>query len=221
MEVNIIPVKTGQLYFTLSPDIRQNDNNKVLDPVVVVYTDNFHPSSTFTKTSRCLYFEYDDNHKKTPNDYLAEIVDMDDFVFASSVWKDVSDRVTQLRRNYAVTILLTIFIILGYFVTSFSLFSNYFMRNRYAVTIKTLWGYSIYRRYCSAFVILFTPTLLAILLFLFAVTSKLSRLFPTISLQETILVGMFVVGIDIAYFVIIEKILSKKSMNSILKGDVS
>lgn len=221
LEVNIIPVKTGQLYFTLSPDIRQNDNNKVLDPVVVVYTDNFHPSSTFTKTSRCLYFEYDDNHKKTPNDYLAEIVDMDDFVFASSVWKDVSDRVTQLRRNYAVTILLTIFIILGYFVTSFSLFSNYFMRNRYAVTIKTLWGYSIYRRYCSAFVILFTPTLLAILLFLFAVTSKLSRLFPTISLQETILVGMFVVGIDIAYFVIIEKILSKKSMNSILKGDVS
>ena len=56
---------------------------------------------------------------------------------------------------------------------------------------------------------------------LFRSTSKLSRLFPTISLQETILVGMFVVGIDIAYFVIIEKILSKKSMNSILKGDVS
>lgn len=221
LEVNIIPVKTGQSYFTLSPDIRQDDGNKILDPVVVVYTDNFHPSSTFTKTSRCLYFQYDDSHEMAPNDYLAEIVGMDDFVFASSVWKDVFDRVSQLQRNYFTTIFLAIFIIFGYFVTSFSLFANYFMRNRYAVTIKTLWGFGVYRRYCSACVMLFSPTLLAIFLFVLVATSRLARLFPTISLQGIILVDMFVVGIDILYFVFMEKILSKKSMNSILKGEAS
>lgn len=221
LEINIIPVKTGQLYFTLSPDIRQDTGNKILDPVVVVYTDNFHPSSTFTKTSRCLYFQYDDSQNIPPNDYLAEIVGMDGFVFASSVWKNAAGRVSQLQRNYFVTAFLAIFIILGYLVTSFSLFSNYFMRNQYAITIKTLWGFSVYRRYISAFVILFTPTLFALFLFTLITTSRLARLFPILSIQGIILVSVLLVGIDILYFVFMEKILRKKSMNSILKGEVS
>ena len=46
------------------------------------------------------------------------------FVYATSVWKSVSDRVTQLQRNCATTIFLAIFVFFGYFVTSFSLFAN-------------------------------------------------------------------------------------------------
>lgn len=221
LEINIISVKTGQMYFTFSPDIRQDTGNKILDPVVVVYTDNFHPSSTFTKASRCLYFQYDDSQDTSPNDYLAEIVGMDGFVFVSSVWKDVAGRVSQLQRNYFATAFLAIFIICGYLVTSFSLFSNFFMRNQYAVTIKTLWGFSVYRRYGSAFVRLFTPTLLAPFLFTLITTSRLARFFPFFSIQGTILVGVLLIGIDILFFVFMEKILRKKSMNSILKGEVS
>lgn len=219
LEVNIIPVKTGQFFFTLSPDIRQEAGNKILDPVVVVYTNNFHPSSTFTKTSRCLYFQYDDNQDMTPNEYLAEIVGMEGFVYAHSVWEDVADRVSQLERNCSVAVLLTIFIIGGYLVTSYCLVANYFARNRYIVTIKTLWGYSIHRCYYSAFVMLFSPTLLAILLFVLIAKTRLVRLFPTFSLQGIIFISAVMIGIDILYFVFVEKILNKKSLNRVLKGD--
>ncbi len=221
LEVNIIPVKTGQLYFTLSPNIKQDNGNKILDPVVVVYTDNFHPSSVFTKTSRCLYFQYDDSQEIAPNDYLAKIVGIDNFVYATSVWKSVSDRVTQLQRNCATTIFLAIFVFFGYFVTSFSLFANYFLRNRYVVTIKTLWGFDVYRQYYSVFVMLFSPTLLAIFLFVPIAASRLARLFPSISFHGIILIDTLVVGIDLIYFVLMEKNLIKKSMNSILKGEVT
>lgn len=129
LEINIIPVKNGQLYFTFSPDIRQDAGNKILDPVVVVYTDNFHPSSTFTKASRCLYFQYDDNQKITPDDYLAEIVGIDGFLFAGSVWKDAAGRVSQLQRNYVAVVLLAIFIIGGYLLTGFNLFTNFSKKN--------------------------------------------------------------------------------------------
>ena len=221
LEINIIPVKTGQWYFTFSPNIRQDTGNRILDPVVVVYTNNFHPSSTFTKTSRCLYFQYDSSQEVTPNDYLAEIVEMNGFVFASSVWEDVAGRVSQLQRNYIAAIFLTLFIVLGYLVTSFSLFFNYFMRNQYIVTIKSLWGFSAYRRYASAFMMLFAPTLLALFVFAWIRTSRLARFFPAISIQGIILVGILLVGMDILYFVFMEKILSKKSINNILKGEVS
>ena len=49
----------------------------------------------------------------TPDDYLAKIVGMNDFVFANSVWKDVSDRVSKLQGNYFTTIFLAIFIIIA------------------------------------------------------------------------------------------------------------
>lgn len=221
LQINIIPVKNGQYYFTFSPNIRQDEYNRILDPVVVVYTDNFHPSITFTKASRCLFFQYDNIENMKANDYLAEIVGMDDFVFASSVWNKMSERVLQFQRNYIATIFLTLFIVLGYLITSFSLFSNYFIRNCYSFTIKVLWGFSIFRRYSSAFVLLFMPTLMALFLFILIKASRLARLFPAVSVQELLQIGIFLIGIDGLYFVIMEKSLRKKSMNCILKGEVS
>lgn len=219
LEVNIIPVKTGQSYFTLSPDIRQADGNKILDPVVVVYTDNFHPSSIFTKASRCLYFQYDGKQGMTPNEYIADVTGMDGFVYAKSVWKDVEDRVSKLESNYFITFILAVFIIECYLMTSYCLVANYFVRNSYIVTIKTLWGYSVYKRYSSAFVMLLSPALLALLFFVLIAKTRLAHLFPDLSLQGIILIGAVIIGIDILYFAFMEKILNKKSLNRILKGE--
>nr|WP_304975991.1 hypothetical protein [uncultured Acetatifactor sp.] len=177
LEIHMIPVKTGQSYFTFSPDIRQSDGNRILDPVVVVDTDNLHPTSTFTRTSRCLYFQYSDGQDMDITDYLAEIVGMDGFVFAGSVWEGVAARVAGLKRDHIASILLTIFVIFGYLAASFSLFANYFARNQYPITIKTLWGFRGFRRYPSAFVMLFMPTLLALPLFSLIMETRLSRLF--------------------------------------------
>jgi len=213
LEIHIIPVKTGQLYFTLSPNIRRDDGNKILDPVVVVYTDNFHPSSTFTKMSRCFYFQYDDSNEMTPDDYLAKIVGMNDFVFANSVWKDVSDRVSKLQGNYFTTIFLAIFIIIGYFVTNFNLIENYFMhtlmQKKYATKVA-------HRRYYSALLILISPAFFAILLLVFVAASRWGRFIPTISLQGIILIGMFLVGIDILYFIVIGKLFIKSMISKFL-----
>lgn len=209
LEINIIPVKNGQLYFTFSPDIRQDAGNKILDPVVVVYTDNFHPSSTFTKASRCLYFQYDDNQKITPDDYLAEIVGIDGFLFAGSVWKDAAGRVSQLQRNYVAVVLLAIFIIGGYLLTGFNLFTNFFYKNQYAVNIKTMRVLSVCKRYGSAFIIVVTPTLLALFAFVLITRTRLARLFPIFSIREMILVCALLIGMDILCFICMERSLRK------------
>lgn len=221
LEIHIIPVKTGQLYFTLSPNIRRHDGNKILDPVVVVYTDNFHPSSTFTKMSRCLYFQYDDSDEMAPDDYLAKIVGMNDFVFANSVWNDVFDRVSKLQGNYFTTIFLAIFIIFGYFVTSFNLIANYFMhtpvQRKYVTKVahqrrasRGRWLFPTRLRNRYAMLILISPTFFAIFLLVLVAASRWGRFLPTISLQGIILIGMFLVGIDILYFIIIGKLFIKK-----------
>lgn len=205
LEINIIPVKAGQWYFTFSPKIRQNTNNSILDPVVVVYTNNFHPSSTFTKASRCLYFQYDSSQMTSPDDYLAEIVGMNDFVSARSVWKDVADRVSLLHRNYMSSMLLTVFIAFAYLVSSFSLLFNCFMRKEHCIAIKS----SGYRRYASSFMMQGVPTLFALFLFGVMGTARPGRLFPSASIQGIIFAGILLIGMDILSFMTIEKILRK------------
>ncbi len=221
LEINIIPVKDGQLYFTFSPDIRQTSGNKILDPVVVVYTDNVHPSTTFTKASRCLYFQYDNSQEKDINSYLTQIVEMNAFVFGQSVWSDVADRVLQLEKNYTAMVLLAIFIIAGYLVVSFSFWTNYFIRNQYSITIKSLWGFGKFRRYSSAVSASFIPTLIALLLSHIIMKSRWVRLLPVLTTWYVIVIGMFLIGLDVIYFLLLEKHLSKKSINGILKGEVS
>ena len=151
-------------------------------------------------------------------DYLAEIVGMDGFVFASSVWEGVAARVLRLKRDYIASVSLTMSIVLGYLASSFSLFANYFARNQYLITVKTLWGFRGFRRYRSASVM---PTLLALPLFGLIMATRLSRLFPPLSIQTLLLAGAILAGIDILYFVFMEKLLRKKSMHSILKGESS
>lgn len=221
LEINMIPVRTGQSYFTFSPDIRRDAGNRIPDPVVVVDTGNLHPTSTFTRASRCLYFQYSDGQDMDITDYLAEIVGMDGFVFASSVWEGVAARVLRLKRDYIASVSLTMSIVLGYLASSFSLFANYFARNQYLITVKTLWGFRGFRRYRSASVMLFMPTLLALPLFGLIMATRLSRLFPPLSIQTLLLAGAILAGIDILYFVFMEKLLRKKSMHSILKGESS
>jgi len=223
LTVNIIPVKDGQFYFTFSPHIRQATGNKILDPVVHVYTGNLHPSYTYSTVTRALFFQHDSDLHETPDEYLAYLVEMDGFAFASSVWSMIANRVSQFQRDYFGTVFLSLFIVIGYLITSFSVYSNYFVRNRYSIMVKTMWGYSVFRRYTSVFVMLFLPILIAFLPFVFVAMTPLARLhlLPSLSVQWIFALGIFLVGIDVLYFVSMEKLLLKKSINSILKGDIS
>ena len=221
LTVNIIPVKDRQYYFTFSPDIRRGTGNRILDPVAVVYTGNFHPSYSYSMVTRVLFFEYINNLDITPNDYIAQIIGMDGIAFVSSVWDMVLDRVSRLQREYISTVLLSLFIVLGYLVTSFSFITNYFARNRYPIIIKAMWGYSAFRRYRTAFIMLFLP--IPLVLFVFSIVMNFPFLFllRSLSIQGIFMVGVFLIGVDVLYFVSMEQLLLKKSINSILKGDMS
>ena len=221
LTVNIISVENGQYYFTFSPDIRQGTGNRILDPVVVVYTGNFHPSYSYSMVTRVLFFEYDDNLNITPSDYLSQVIGADGVVYATSVWASIVDRLSQLQRNYYFTLFLSLFILMGYLVTSFSLFTNYFACNRYSIVIKATWGYSVFRRYINSIVMLFLPTLTAVFVFIIVKILPLPVLLPTFSMQGVYMVGVFLIVIDTLYFISLEKILLKKSINNILKGDAS
>ena len=219
--VNIIPVKNDQLYFTFSPDVRQNSGNKILDPVVVVYTDNVHPSNTFYMASRCLFFQYDNSQKRKVDDYLAQIVEMDGFVYGHWMWLEVAGRVLRLERNYVAIILLAAFIVIGYLVIDFCLWTNYFTDNQYSITISTLWGLSKIRTYKWAIVSLFISTLMASGSLYAIMKLCRPRLLPIMPVKNIVLISIFMIGLDAIYFVLLEKKLCGRSMNSILKGEVS
>lgn len=213
LAINIIPVKNDQFYFTFSSDIRKHTGNKILDPVVVVYTGNFHPSSTFTKASRCLFFQYDNSQYLTPDAYLAEIVGMNGFVFASSVWTDVTDKVSQFRSMCIGAAFLLLFIFGGYLVINFILLCNYFVRSRYSIAVKDLHRCGSIRRFSTIFTMLLLPVLLALLVFMLVPLSAFVRFLPSFSLQIIFVVGMFLVVVDIIYFVFMEQFLTRKSVN--------
>lgn len=178
LKVNIIPVKAGQYYFTFSTNIRRNSENKILDPVVVVYTDNLHPSTIFTMTSRALFFRYDRKQEMSPNEYLAQYVGMDDFVYADCAWRNANEKAVQYRNNFYASVMLTLFIIVCYITISYCIWKNCYIRKDYPITV-------------------FIPTLLASGLFIILQRMELAYILPVYSLWEIIIMGIVMFGIDV------------------------
>ena len=94
LKINIIYVADHQDYFTFSPEIRIKENNRIKDPVVVVYTNNFHDSYIYSTATRCLYFSYDGNKNETDG-YLASVIGKKEIVFAVPLEEVVKERRTK------------------------------------------------------------------------------------------------------------------------------
>jgi len=112
--VNIIPIKNGQAFYTFTDIIRNEENNSIVDPVSVVYTNNFHPSYILGEASRVLYFQYDDNVKENIDSYLSKIVGVKGFIKAESIYKE---KLLNLRRfviDSMLSFLWLVLIILSY-----------------------------------------------------------------------------------------------------------
>ena len=216
LKINIIQVKDNQSYFTFSPYIRKENGNKIIDPVVVVYTDNFHPSSTFSKASRCLYFKYDGNNDEC-NDYLEKILGMKGFIYADSIYSEISDRIVQARHNLIFGFLVTAFSVFGLFVLCHCLIANYVVMNRKAICTKGISGFGILQQFRQAFVLSILPTVLSILLFW-----SIKRLYPinifSLASVKYLLHGTIIIILnEILAFLSIIKYEKKKIMKGFLK----
>lgn len=108
LKVNMIYTKNDQSYFLFSPIICKNSGNSITDPVVVVFTNNVHPSSMLSKMTRCFYFEYND--EKSINDYLYGITETQNFVYPISISNEALESLNVNRYNfiYCICILLTL-----------------------------------------------------------------------------------------------------------------
>lgn len=65
--INIIYVSDGQSYFTFNADICPETNNRITDPIVVIYTQNIHPSYAHSFMTHCVIFQ--SNSKDTQGAY--------------------------------------------------------------------------------------------------------------------------------------------------------
>ena len=109
MEINIIPVKNNQWYFTFSTDINESTHNSLLDPVVVVYTNNFHPSTTLAMSSSCLYFE-NDSSIDSFDEMMDEITGLKGFVYSESIREKEHKRIADAGNILIISICLVVYI---------------------------------------------------------------------------------------------------------------
>ena len=126
LKVNLIYVKNNQQYFTYSADTRKKEGNMIQDPVVVVYTDNFHPNYILNTASRCLYFKYDENQMKSVDEYLAENIGMEDFLDATSIQKEHMKQVSKSRNSFFISVFVIAFLLFGYTVIDARIYQNLF-----------------------------------------------------------------------------------------------
>lgn len=62
LNINIIYVKDGQSYFTFRSDCAATTDNRIVDPVVMIYTSNIHCNYAHSIVSQWLYFYSDEEN---------------------------------------------------------------------------------------------------------------------------------------------------------------
>ncbi|WP_170832603.1 hypothetical protein [Butyrivibrio sp. INlla16] len=133
--VNIIPIKNGQAFYTFTDIIRNEENNSIVDPVSVIYTNNFHPSYILGEASRVLYFQYDDNDKENIDSYLSEIAGINGFIKAESIYKEKLHNLGRFVIDTMLSCLWLVLIFLSYIEVSVSSHKD---RKRWTSAINAL-----------------------------------------------------------------------------------
>lgn len=196
LKVNLIYVKNNQQYFTYSADTRKKEGNMIQDPVVVVYTDNFHPNYILNTASRCLYFKYDKNQMKSADVYLAENIGMDEFLDATSIQEEYMKQVSKSRNSFLVSVFVIAFLLFGYTVITDRIYHNLF-EQKYVENIQK--GFF--------FIVMKQSLLMLISSVLFILLGKkfFIRFFATISYPSIAMVLVILILIDIVVCVMNKK----------------
>lgn len=208
LKINIIYVKNNQNYFSYKSAIELDQKNLVNDPIVVIYTDNVDGSNCHSYISNSFYFYSD---AEDPFGEISSIISECDL--KSSLQKVVSvydkhgSEIQELQREQRNLITFIIILFISNLMITYNLIASYYEKNKYKLYIKKLFGYSTFRKNR-----IFILSLLLINIIPVAIMTMMYG-------SKIILTGVVLILIEFIVATIIDKLLSAKSFNSIIKGE--
>lgn len=151
VNINIIYVKNNQSYFTYSPNMAQNNNNEIVDPIAVIINNNFDPSilantlsmgyGYYTKNSDSEYpFE---GIKNSLKEYGLDGIWQPVSVAYSIVELTIAHNIEELQ---ITTIYCGLFLILVIVLLFFS--SIYYLEmNKQSLALQWIFGYNFFEKH--------------------------------------------------------------------------
>lgn len=209
LNINIIYVKDHQKYFTFNPEYGEETGYFINDPIAIVDVGNFDNSYYLSYLSSYFYFYSDSGD---PYNTLLPLIEKNNV--QSSIQRVVSiydshgQEIQDLKMEKKMNQVIILVLILSNLIVTFNIIASYYRKNRMKLYIKKLFGFSSIRSNWRIISILFLINLIP--------TIILSLLFN----EPIFLAFMFIVIVlECILMIFVEKILFKKSLNSIIKGE--
>lgn len=208
LSIHIIYVEDNQYYFAFDPYLHSNERSMIKDPVAIIYTENIHPSFLYSNFTHSVFMyadTFDIYNYMEPT--LVEL----DLVSAISgfipVYEQNARAISGIRQELFINTLLIIAMFLGNIIITYNLIANYFYRNKYKIFIKSLFGYSAFKRN-NIFIIGLTMYIVLITLLTWFFIGKI-----------TLFLGVILLIKNFLLLISIEKILLNKSYGELMKGE--
>ena len=210
LSINLIYVQNNQSYFTFNHEIRPYDGNYVYDPIAVVFTGSLGISrlSTFIGNGLFFYTDAIDPHA----DILPLLVEHNlahVIRGTNAIFDENSQSLITLRNQVIRTIGFIVILIVASFNVTLIFVSSYFEKNKLKIFIKSILGYGSVNRniYFGLINTLHIILCMAIVSLLFG------------SGRLVIMVGFFIIVIDIIFLSILDTKLKRQTLAKKLKGE--
>lgn len=202
LHLNLIYVADGAKYFTYNEYIARETGNEVLDPVIIIDNGNFDASFYYAYLTNCCFFS-SQNRVDPISDLLPSIISHDmamSYRSVESIYDQRGEKIVKLDIKIRYLQMMVALLISLLFLAD-GMFTNcYFAKNRYAICVKRLHGFSflaIHQRY-----LLWNIFLTAIIL---------------LSIPINLGIKSLVLGSEIVLFVLYGQILQRKLLKRVIK----
>lgn len=208
LKVNIIYVKNNQYYFSYNSTIEFENNNLIKDPIVVIYTGNIDNSSCLSYMTNSFYFY--SNAEDPFNEIKPIILECD---LESSIQKVISvydkygNEIQKIGKECNKLVIVIIILFISNFISIYNLMISYYEKNKYKLYIKKLFGYNFLR---------LNRTFILMLILIDIIPVIVISMFYGFRI---LLAGITLIFLELLSIIIMDKLLSIKSFNSIIKGE--
>ena len=143
LKVNLIYIEDNIRHFTYNNSVESNHHNQIQDPIIIVDTGNFDPSCYFSYLTSSCYFE---TSATEPLETIVPAISRHNMsasyqsVFA--VYGERAEEIRALKRQIQLTSIFEVFLLIGFAIAVISFHASYYEKNKYAIYIKRILGYS-------------------------------------------------------------------------------
>lgn len=207
LSIHIIYIEDGQYYFSFNNRVRVEAENRILDPIAILYTGSVHPS----RLSQTMggYFFFQTNAINAHNDILPLLIEhnLSHVIRSTESVFDQNDQViTQLQEQVITALILIVILTLSSVAIIYGLMSQYFEKNKKLIFVKSIFGYPFIQRHLSF--------LLLVIVYHIGVVITLIFLLG----YNVFIPGLLLLGTDLAFIFLIDKKLTSDSFSKITKG---